>query len=163
MSSNVDRFLNKRSLENAILSAMVSMVINWSRCSARRYPKKRVGMNLDRSVNRFPRKRLGWTYSSILENYDVVPECSKGKFFGQEWHDGPREDWHEVHRGYTYYLSAHEYKSVNVPVCCHEHHESCSDVLGQFSKLVPRQKCYCKLKEVCHQVPKEVYNNIPRK
>ena len=35
------------------------MVMKGSLCSARRYTKKKVGMNLDSPVNRFQRRRLG--------------------------------------------------------------------------------------------------------
>ena len=36
------------------------------------------------------------------------------------------------------------------------------DVPGQISKLVPRLKCYSKSREVCNQVPNEVYISVPR-
>jgi len=35
------------------------MVMKGSLCNARRYTKKKVGMNLDSPVNRFQRRRLG--------------------------------------------------------------------------------------------------------
>ena len=58
----------------------------------------------------------------------------------------------EVLREYT------DCNSVNVHVCHPVHHELCNDVPERISKLVPRQKYYCKSREDCHQVPNEVYN-----
>ena len=57
-------------------------------CIARRYSKKRVGMNLNNPVNTFPRKRLGWTYSSVPEySQDDLTNVPK------EWSwDKPREE-----------------------------------------------------------------------
>ena len=75
-------------------------------------------------------KEKGWDEPTQISEYskDCVLECFKGKSGekpGQEWHDRPREELHEVLRGYTDKVSVQEYKSVNVPVRSPVHHVSC--------------------------------------
>ena len=110
---NGDRFWNKRRLENA---TSIQSCLQWYPWlwSARRYPKKKVRMKLDSTVT--GSQRLGWYSSSIPE--DGVQECSKVKIL-----DKSRQEWHDVLRGYTDYVS----------LCSPVHHESCQDVPEQIS------------------------------
>ena len=39
----------------------------------------------------------------------------------------------------------------------------CQDISEQVYELVPRQKCYSKHREVCHDVPDEACIDVPRK